>query len=96
MPDGPKPKYKWRVTWPDDPETHKTDFCGWDGDIGIGRIRFEPHGLKRDTWQWSGHGPKKLRRHTPHQGYEPTARKAAAKVEEYYHQMLANNGMPKA
>lgn len=90
-----QPKYKWRVTWPDpsDADSHTTDFCGWDGDVCIGRIRFEPQGLKKNMWQWSGHGPKKLPkgRLTPHQGYEDTARNASAKVEDYYERLLAHN-----
>ena len=71
-----------------------TDFCGWDGEIRVGRIRYEPHGPKKDFWQWSGHGGRVGERLTPHQGYVPTAREASRKVEEYYCQLMAHNGMP--
>lgn len=98
MTDEPALKYKWRVTWPDlaDADSHKTDFQGWDGDIPVGRIRFEPQGLKKDLWQWSGHGPKRglsKGRLTPHQGYEKTAREAAAKAEDYYERLMEYNGL---
>ena len=91
-----QPRYKWRVTWPDegDKDSWQTDFCGWDGEIRVGRIRYEPHGPKKDFWQWSGHGGRVGERLTPHQGYVPTAREASRKVEEYYCQLMAHNGMP--
>ena len=95
MPDEYPPKYKWRVTWPapEDADSHKTDFSGWDGDVRIGRIRFEPHGRKKGQWQWSGQGPHVRERLRPHQGYEDTARKAAAMVEDYYERLMAHNGL---
>src|SRR4051794_24497593 len=93
----PQLKYKWRVTWPDpaDADSHKTDFCGWDGDIRVGRIRQEPHGLQKDLWHWTGGGPDRgvRQRLLPHEGFEPTARVAAHKVEDYYDRLMANNGM---
>ncbi|WP_349434796.1 hypothetical protein [Pararhizobium sp. A13] len=95
MPDEYAPKYRWRVTWPDpeDAGSHKTDFSGWDGDVRIGRIRFEPNGLQKGTWQWSGLGPHVRERLLPHQSYEDTARKAAAMVEDYYERLMAHNGL---
>lgn len=94
----PSPKYKWRVTWPDqgDRDSWETDFQEWDGNIPVGRIRFEAQGLKKDMWQWSGHGPVhglKNGRLRPHQGYEKTARLAAAKAEDYYERLMKHNGL---
>ncbi len=98
MPDEYKPKYKWRVTWPDpsDADSHKTDFCGWDGDICVGRIRFEAHGKMKNKWQWTGQGPVRgisKGRLMPQQGYEDTARNASAKAEDYYERLMAYNGL---
>lgn len=99
MTEEPVPKYKWRKTWPDpgDRDSWETDFQGWDGDIPVGRIRFEPQGPMKDTWQWSGHGPihgLTKARLLPQQGYEKTARLAAAKAEDYYDRLMAHNGLP--
>jgi hypothetical protein len=95
--DEPKLKYKWRVTWPgpEDADSHKTDFCGWDGDIRVGRIRLELHSLKKDLWHWAGGGPGHgtPRRLLPHEGFEPTAREAAHKAEDYYERLMAHNGI---
>ena len=92
-------KFRWRKTWPDegDRDSWETDFMGWDGDVPVGRIRLETANLKKGFWQWSGHGPKKLPkgRLLPHQGFEPTARQAAAMVEDYYDRLLRHNGIVK-
>jgi hypothetical protein len=71
---------------------HKTDFCGWDGEITIGRIRFEPHGPKKGLWHSSALGAEVRERLLPHQGYEETARKAAWMVEDYYERLRTHNG----
>ncbi|KAA0694364.1 hypothetical protein DTW90_23825 [Neorhizobium sp. P12A] len=71
-------------------------FCearSWDGDIQVGRIRYEANGLKKGFWQWSGHGPRVRRRLLPHQGYERDPRVAALKAEDYYDRLLAFNGL---
>jgi hypothetical protein len=90
-------KYKWRIAWPDaaDADSWKTDFMGWDGDVPVGRIRFEPMGLKKNLWQWSGQGPQRLPkgRLMPQQGYLPAPREAAAAVEDYYDRLLQHNGI---
>jgi hypothetical protein len=89
--------YRWRKTWPDegDRDSWETDFCGWDGETRVGRIRFEANGPMKGKWQWSGHGPDRIAaRLTPHQGYEPTPRKAAAMAEDYYERLMAVNGLP--
>jgi hypothetical protein len=85
--------YKWRATLIDENDTPRDDFCGWDGNVCIGRIRLEPHGPKKGHWQWSGQGPRVRQRLTPHQGYEPTAREAARMIEDYYHKQMAYNGV---
>lgn len=93
----PTLKYRWRKTWPEegDRDSWQTDFMGWDGGVPVGRIGFEAMGLKKNTWQWSGHGPQRLPkgRLLPHQGYCDTAREAAAALEDYYHRLLAYNGI---
>lgn len=90
-----KPLYSWRITWPDpsDADTHKTDFCGWDGAACIGRIRFEDRGPKKGQWQWSGQGPHVPKRLLPHQGFVSSAREASRMVEEYYHALMRKNGL---
>ncbi|WP_244598560.1 hypothetical protein [Rhizobium tubonense] len=94
MVEDPTPKYKWRKTWParEDAASHETDFSGWDGDVCIGRIKREPHGLKKDKWHWSGQGLRARERLLPHVGYADTARQAAALVEHYYERLMAHNG----
>ncbi|PZM16464.1 hypothetical protein [Rhizobium tubonense] len=99
MPDEPncKLKYKWRKTWPDpsDSASWQTDYCGWDGKIMVGRIRFQQNGPKKDFWQWSGHGgPKAWPRLMPQQGYCTSAREAAAKCEEYYDKLNVDPRLP--
>lgn len=94
MTDDLKPKYKWRITWPDpnDRDSWLTDFQSWDGDVPVGRIRFEAQGPLKDMWQWSGHGPHKRvkERLLPQQGYEKSARLAVAKAEDYYDLLVHN------
>lgn len=95
--NGLKPRYPWRITWPDpgDADSHKKDFMGWDGETPIGRIRLEEQGLKKNHWQWSGHGPLEgiRKRLLPQQGYCLLAREAAACVEDYYERLMAANGL---
>lgn len=93
MSEEPKLKYKWRVTLIDEHDTPREDYCGWDGNVCIGRIRLEPHGPMKGKWQWSGQEPRTRKRLLPHQGYEPTARAAARKIEDYYHNLMAYNGL---
>jgi hypothetical protein len=84
--DEPKLKYRWRVTWPtpEDADSHKTDFCGWDGDIRVGRIRLEPQGLKKGQWRWSGQGPEVRERILPHQGTDRPTPHSAGALHEYF------------
>lgn len=97
MTDKPALLYRWRKTWPDegDRDSWETDFMGWDGKVPCGRIRLETANLKKGQWMWSGHGPRVPQRLLPHQGYEQTARQAAAKVEDYYVRLLRHNGIMK-
>jgi hypothetical protein len=89
------PRYKWRKTWPDeaDRDSWKTDFQGWDGDIPVGRVRYEENGPKKGLWQWSGDGPPLCQRFLPHQGYEGDPRVAALRAEDYYNRLVAYNGL---
>ncbi|CDM62346.1 hypothetical protein LPU83_pLPU83d_0976 (plasmid) [Rhizobium favelukesii] len=61
------------------------------GETSIGRIRYEAAGSMRETWQWSGHGPKVKERLLPQQGFEPTAREASRMAEDYYDRLTAHN-----
>ncbi|WP_040674012.1 hypothetical protein [Rhizobium grahamii] len=93
-----EPKYKWQETWPGEVGLDGKplqDFQGSDGETPIGRIRLEEAGPMKGKWQWSGHGPRKVKRHLPHQGYSMTAREAARMAEEYYDTLLANNDLRK-
>jgi hypothetical protein len=97
-PRQPSPRYRWRKTWPAeaDRDSWKADFQGWDGDIQVGRIRYEANGPKKGFWQWNGHGPVHLPRGrlSPQQGYELDPRVAAVKAEDYYDRLMAHNGLP--
>ena len=94
MADPYQPLYTWHRTQIDrnDPPTDD-DWSGSDGEIVIGRVQLQPHGPMKGQWLWSAHGPHRVKRHTPHQGYEPTRRDAGRKVEEYYHTLMAANGL---
>jgi len=89
-----QPLYTWRRTKIDENDIPTdSDWSGYDGEIGIGRVQLQPHGPMKGQWMWSGHGPRTKKRLLPHQGYEPTRREAGRKVEEYYHALMAANGM---
>jgi hypothetical protein len=94
MADPYQPIYRWRRTQIDknDPPTDD-DWSGYDGDVGIGRIQKQPHGPMKDRWMWSGHGPATRKRLLPHQGYEIEGREAMRRIEEYYHGLMALNGL---
>jgi hypothetical protein len=82
-----QPKYKWHRTELDENDPPRdTDWIGMDGDMMIGRIRKELHGKMKGKWQWSGWPPMTYRGAPPlpNQGYQPTARLAVQKVEEYW------------
>jgi hypothetical protein len=89
------PLYKWRETWPGETDHSGEplrDFIGIDGEMIIGRIRFESHGPTANLWQWSGQGKVRLRL-LPHQGYCQTPREAARMVEDYYHRLMRHNDL---
>jgi hypothetical protein len=89
-----EPKYKWRRTKIDDNDVPTdSDWSGYDGEVVIGRIQLQPHGLKKGQWMWSGKGPRTRKRLLPHQGYEAEGREAMRKVEDYYDRLLAHNGL---
>jgi hypothetical protein len=89
-----QPIYTWRRTKLDEHDVPTDeDWMGWDGDVPIGRITKQPHGLKKDQWMWSGHGPRVRERVLPHQGYEAEGREAMRMVEEYYHRLMRHNGL---
>ncbi|WP_245500765.1 hypothetical protein [Rhizobium sp. BK251] len=98
MEDEYKPKYRWGRTWPGENGLDGKplqDFIGFDGEVIIGRIRLEDSGPLKGQWQWSGQGPFRgiKKRLLPHQGYAETAREASRMAEDYYHQLLALNGL---
>ncbi|CDM56309.1 MULTISPECIES: hypothetical protein [Rhizobium] len=91
-----QPKYLWKPTWTGETGLDGKplqDFQAWDGEVPVGRIRYEDGGPKREKWQWSGHGPEVRERLMPHQGFEPTAREASRMAEEYYDRLMAANGL---
>lgn len=89
---GPKPRYRWRETWPGE---DKIDYAGWDGDRQFGRIRLETNGPTKGLWRWSiAHVDGVKRYLMPHNGYEKSARLAAAKVEDNYERLMEHNGIP--
>lgn len=92
--EGPyQPLYKWRRTQIDESDPPSDDdWMGWDGDVPLGRITKQLHGLMRDRWMWSAHGPLTRRRLLPHQGYEANGREAMRMVEDYYHRLMRYNG----
>lgn len=93
-----KPLYRWQETWPQDRDrdgNRLRDYVGRDGDITVGRIRFEDAGPMKGKWQWNGGGPiygLRVGRLLPQQGYCETAREASRMVEEYYHRLMRHNG----
>lgn len=89
-----QPIYRWRRTKLDANDIPTdADWSGYDGEIGIGRVQLQPHGPMKGQWLWSGHGPLRVKRHTPHQGYAQEGREAMRAVEEYYRQLLKLNGL---
>lgn len=83
-----QPRYQWKRTQIDenDPPT-ELDWCGFDGDTYIGRIRKETAGPTKGLWHWAGSLPRTFRGRrppTPNSGYCDTARQATQKVEEYW------------
>ncbi|WP_026283340.1 hypothetical protein [Rhizobium sp. 2MFCol3.1] len=94
MPDRYQPLYHWRRTKLDEnDEPRDSDWSGYDGEIGIGRIQLQEHGPTKGKWHWAAHGPHVRHRHTPHTGYEAEGREAMRMVEEYYHALMAANGL---
>ena len=89
-----EPLYTWRRTKIDANDIPTdSDWSGYDGEIGLGRVQLQPHGPMKGKWMWSAWGPHRVKRHLPHQGYEPTRREAGRKVEEYYHALMSANGL---
>lgn len=78
----PKPRYRWRRTWPDRPN----DFIGFDGDRTIGRICLDerlPGGAK---WRWfyQAWGEGIDPRYNGSVGEASSARLAAKEIEDRY------------
>ena len=87
-----QPLYRWKVTLLDENDTPHEDYCGFDGDVCIGRIQKQSHDQMNDKWMWNLHGPKLRITVSPHSGYEQEAREAARRVEERYHDLMRANG----
>ena len=89
---GPKPRYRWRDTWPGE---NQIDYAAWDGKRQFGRIRLESNGPTKDLWRWSISHIDGVKRHlTPHNGYEKSPRLAAQQVEDLYERLMQLNGIP--
>lgn len=89
---GPRPRYAWRDTWPD--EGHR-DYAAWDGARQFGRIMHEANGPMKNQWRWSISHIDGVKRHldAPHNGWAASPRLAAAKVEDHYEALMALNGL---
>jgi hypothetical protein len=88
------PIYAWRRTKLDTQDVPTdNDWLGFDGDREIGRVRKELNGPMQGFWQWSGSGGRTRNRLLPHSGYEPESQEAMRRVENYYHALMARNGM---
>ncbi len=89
--EGPPPRYKWSETWPG--EGHK-DYAGRDGHRVFGRIIYQDSGATKGQWRWAlGHIDGVKLPVMPHNGYEKTARLAAAKLEDCYERAARLNGL---
>jgi len=89
-----QPLYHWRRTTLDESDIPTdNDWCGYDGEVCIGRIQKQLHGPTRDKWMWAGHGPHTRKRFLPHSGYVTEGREAMRAVEEYYHSLMRLNGL---
>ena len=89
--EGPRPRYKWRLTWPDEMKNH---FIGFDGIYRVGMI----HERHLGYWLWFlhlGEGTNGPALH-PTSGTGDTARLAAKAVEDCYDRQLEGTwpGMP--
>lgn len=88
---GPPPRYRWRDTWPG--EGHR-DYQAWDGPRAFGRIFYEDQGPTKDLWRWAISHIDGVKQHVqPHNGYEKSARLAAAQVENVYERLCELNGL---
>lgn len=92
MNDPYQPRYQWRRTQLDenDPPTD-LDWCGFDGDAYVGRIRKDTAGPTAGKWQWAGAQPRGFRGRAeiPNTGFVDTARIATQMVEQYWDRALA-------
>ena len=90
-----QPLYHWRRTKLDENDIPTdNDWCGYDGEVCIGRIQKQLHGPMKNRWMWNLHGPVRIRRRIlPHSGYEQEGREAMRKVENCYHDLMAANGL---
>nr|ABD75078.1 hypothetical protein [Ensifer adhaerens] len=89
---GPAPRYRWQETWPG--EGHR-DYQAWDGSRAFGRIMYESGGPTKDQWRWSISHIEGVKRHLgeQHNGWQPSPRLAAQKVEEHYERLMTFNGL---
>ncbi|WP_322886087.1 hypothetical protein U8C32_33555 (plasmid) [Sinorhizobium medicae] len=81
MSDLPKPKYKWRQTWPN----HPKHFCGDDGSRHIASIYWNHMGWWNwFMWNWA----KNASRWKRPNGQAGSAREAALEAEKCYEAIL--------
>jgi hypothetical protein len=72
------------------------DWCGYDGEICIGRImRDKTTHTRRNWFMWSGGagGRDFNKRQMPHQGWYQEHWQAAKAVEDWYNKMREKNGL---
>lgn len=80
MTNEPRPRYRWRLTWPDERQDH---FIVFDGKRKFGII----HAYHTGSWFWSMYWDFPFENHlilNPMGGYAATARLAAKEVEDCY------------
>lgn len=82
---GPIPRYKWRLTWPDESKDH---FIALDGERKFGMIYRHHNG----EWAWFMNWDFPFQNSTvlkPKAGHADTARLAAKEAEDCYEAVLA-------
>lgn len=78
-------KYRWSRTWGAETGLNglpHEDYCGWDGDIRIGRIYLDAQSLKAGQWRWAIQYPKGAPPMMPNCGWASSAADAAKIIED--------------
>ena len=82
-----QPRYTWQPMRLDQNDhSARLDWCGYDNEEYIGRIRKESGHPANEGWRWSGSWPTSRfgRPPMPSTGYTPNAKRAMQLVEEHW------------